>query len=263
MGSFGVVRAAAKAAFTNKFTFMPPVLWAVQILVTSFFSMFFFTLLADYVGNPEVTVAYVAVGNAVQSVAMSTLYSVSEIPGIEKHTGTMGALMQSPAPLFTVFLGMSLFGISMGLVSMTVSLLFAGAVFGVSFGACNFVSVAAIIVLTCLSLAGMGMMLGSIGIHLRTASIIANLFAYVGLLICGVNFPVSYLPEWVQTISAAFPLTYAVEATRGAVDGASLLDLWQPVCTMVALGALYAVLAWLSFGYFEKMARRRGSGDSF
>lgn len=257
------LKACAKNSFITRFTVMHPLLWFVQIMITSFFTMYFFVILSEYVGNPEVTVTYVVIGNAVQSVAATTLYSVAEVPGVEKHTGTLESLTQSPSSLFSIFLGMSAFSIFSGVVAMLVSLCYAGFVFDVSFASCNFLSVGVILVLTCLSLTGMGMMIGSVGIRLRTASIIANVVAYIGLLISGVNFPVSYLPEWVQAISYCMPLTYAVEATRDAVNGADLFALSEPLAMMIVLGLAFVVIAWLSFRYFEKKARISGKMDSF
>ncbi|MDR1404932.1 MAG: ABC transporter permease [Candidatus Methanoplasma sp.] len=262
-GPLRIVWASARNSFVTRFTAMHPILWLFQILITSFFAMYFFAALSEYIGNPEVTVSFVVIGNAVQSVAATTLYSVAEIPGVEKHTGTLGALIQSPSSLFSVFLGMSAFGILTGIFAMFVSLGYAAFVFGISFASCNFLSVGVILLLTCLSLTGLGMLLGSAGIRLRTAAIIANIFAYIGLLISGVNFPVSYLPDWVQAVSYCMPLTYAVEAVRGAVDGASLIDLYRPICMMILLGTVFMIIAWFSFKFFEESSRNSGKTDSF
>lgn len=262
-GTIQTLTASAKNTFITRFTVMHPLLWMIQILITSFFTMYFFVILSKYVGNPEVTVAYVVIGNAVQSVAATTLYSVAEVPGVEKHTGTIEMLVQTPSSLFTVFLGMSAFSIFTGMAAMTMSLCYAAFIFDVSFAVCNFVSIVVVLVLTCLSLTGLGMMIGSVGIRLRTASIIANVVAYIGLLISGVNFPVSYLPEWVQAISYCMPLTYAVDATRDAVNGADIFAISGDLGMMIILGSLFIVIAWLSFRYFEKSARQSGKMDSF
>lgn len=263
MNGTQILKASAKNSFVTRFTSMHPILWILQIMITSFFTMYFFVILAEYVGNPEVTVTYVVIGNAVQSVAATTLYSVAEVPGVEKHTGTLEGLVCSPASLFNIFLGMSAFSIFTGVVAMLMSLGYAAFIFGISFAACNFLSVAVILILTCLSLTGMGMMIGSVGIRLRTASIIANIVAYIGLLISGVNFPVSYLPEWVQAISYCMPLTYAVDATREAVNGAGIGMLSEQLGMMILLGAIFIIIAWFSFRFFEKRSRISGKIDSF
>ena len=201
MSCIGVILSSAATYTRNKFQMVPVWLWLLQIVCTSFFSMFFFVILADYVSNPEVTVRYVVIGNVVQSMAATTLYVVSDLPGTEKHVGTLSPLMQTPANLFCVFLGMSILNIVAGLISSTLSLGYAQFVFGIDLTMANFLSVAVIVLLTVLSLTGFGMMIGSVGLRLRTSSIIANIVSYIGLLICGVNFPLSYLPEWVQAVA--------------------------------------------------------------
>ncbi|MEA4977219.1 MAG: ABC transporter permease [Methanomassiliicoccaceae archaeon] len=262
-GALTVIATSAKSDFISKFTIVHPLTRLVVIMCMNLFSMYFFFLLASYVGNPNVSPEYVIIGNVVQSVSTSTLYSATNISGTEKHTGTLEPILSSPSRLFFVFFGKSIFSISTGFVSVSVSLLYAAFLFGVDFGSANIGAIALVCVLTCLSLAGMGLAIGSIGIYLRTSAILANLFGYIGLLICGVNFPISYLPEWLQIFSYGMPLTYAVEATRSAVDGSALTMMAEPLLMMVSLGIVYLIAAWFIFGFFERISRKRGSLDSF
>lgn len=259
----GVVLSSAIIYTKNKFRMVPVWLWLFQIFCTSFFSMFMFAMLAHYVGNPDVTVRFVVIGNVVQSIAATTLYAISDLPGTEKHVGTLSPLMQTPASLFSVFLGMSMLNVVAGLISSSLSLIYAQTVFQLDLGMANFVSVAVIILLTVFSLTGLGMMIGSIGLRLRTSTIIANIVSYVGLLLCGVNFPLSYFPEWIQLIATVFPLTHAVQAMRGAADGLSVTDIGGELLIMVVLGVIYLILSMISFRAFEKLARNDGSYDTF
>lgn len=263
MGNMTIILSSAATYTKNKFQMVPVWLWLLQIVCTSFFSMFFFVVLADYVSNPEVTIRYVVIGNVVQSIAATTLYSVADLPGTEKHVGTLSPLMQTPAKLFYVFLGMSALNIAAGLISSVLSLCYAQFVFSIDLTAANILSVAVIILATVLSLTGFGMMIGSMGLRLRTSSIIANIVAYIGLLICGVNFPLSYLPEWVQVIASVLPLTYGVNAMRGAVDGAGLLEIGGDLGIMLVLGLIYFAISMLLFYGFEKLARNNGSYEMF
>ncbi|HKM13980.1 MAG TPA: ABC transporter permease [Candidatus Methanomethylophilaceae archaeon] len=258
-----VMVSSAKSDFLSKFAMVSPQLRLLVIMLTNLFSMYFFFLLASYVGNPDVSPEYVIIGNVVQSVATSTLYSTSNVSRTEKHTGTLEPILSSPAKLFHVFLGKSAFGITAGFVSVIVSLSYAAFIFGVDFGSASLVAIAVISVLTCLSLAGMGLAIGGIGIYLRTASILASFFGYIGLLLCGVNFPISYLPDWLQIFSYGMPLTYAVEATRMAVDGATLSMMVDPLMIMTLLGGLYLIMAWFMFRFFENISRKNGKTDSF
>lgn len=258
-----IIVSSAKTDFLSKFAIVHPLIRLLVIMLTNLFSMYFFFLLASYVGNPDVSPEYVIIGNVVQSVATSTLYSTSNISNTEKHTGTLEPIMSSPAKIFHVFLGKSVFGITTGFVSVIVSLSYAAFIFGVDFGSANLIAIAIISVLTCLSLAGMGLAIGSIGIYLRTSSILASLFGYIGLLICGVNFPISYLPGWLQIFSYGMPLTYAVKATRMAVEGATIFMILDLLMIMVVLGTLYLAISWFVFKFFERISRRQGKTDSF
>jgi len=261
--SLQVLSSSFRNSVVTKFTVTPVWLWLLNMMVVSFFTMFFFAALADYVSNPDVSVEYVVIGNAVQSVAVTTVYSVATVPGIQKHVGTLSSVASTPASLFTVFLGMGIINIIGGFAAAAVSMTYASLLFGVSFASGNILSVASVMVLACLSLTGVGMMIGSIGLYLRTSEIIASVVAYIGLLLCGVNFPVSYLPEWLQVLAYCNPMTYAVEATRGAVAGAALADLWEPLAAMMSLGVLFFVVSWFAFRLFERLAARRGTMESF
>jgi ABC-2 type transport system permease protein len=158
---------------------------------------------------------------------------------------------------------MSLFSIAAGFLSIAFSLTFAALVFGVSMASVNLLSVVIVILLTAFSVGGISMMIGSIGIYMRTSAIIANIATYIGLVLCGVNFPVSDLPAWVQKIAYCHPLTYAVEATRGAIGGSSVADLAYPITIMIFLGILFIVLAYLMFRFFEHLSRKKGRMDVF
>lgn len=263
MGNVSAIISTAIYSTKHKFMIVPWWLWLFQILITSFFSMFFFAVMSDYAGNPDVTVRYVVIGNVIQSIAATTLYAIANQPGTEKHMGTLSPLMQAPSSLFCVFLGMSLINIVAGLLSSVISLCYAQFLFGIDLSGADFISVSVIILLTVLSLTGFGMMIGSIGLRLRTSAIIANIVSYMGLLICGVNFPLSYLPQWVRVIADVLPLTYGVKAMRAASDGADVMSISDDLLIMATLGAVYLVISILMFRLFERKARILGTYDSF
>lgn len=263
MSEVSVVMSAAVNYARNKFQMIPWWLWLLQIVLSSFFTMFFFVAMADYVNNPDVTVRFVVIGNVIQSIASTTLYSISDMPGTEKHTGMLGPLMQTPSSLFMVFLGMSFLNILSGFISSVLSLCYAQFVFGIDLSAANMFSVAVILIMTVFSLTGFGMMIGSVGLRLRTSSIIANLVTYIGLLLCGVTFPISYLPEWCQAIANILPLTYGVNAMRSAADGADITAISNDIAVMAVLGVIYFIISIFLFNLFERKARALGTYDSF
>jgi len=255
-----VIKASCIVSIHDTFTTIRPSLWLLQLIVPSVFAMFFFSMIAYAAGADQ---EFVIIGNAVQSIGMATVYAVAGIPGTQKHVGTMQPLVLAPSGLFSIFLGMSLFGIFAGFLSIAFSLAFATFVFGVSMASINLVSTLVVIMLTAFSIGGISMMIGSIGIYMRTSAIIANIATYIGLVLCGVNFPVSDLPGWAQSIAYCHPLTYAVEATRGAVVGSTVADLSNPIMMMMILGVIFIVSSYFTFRFFERLARKKGRMDVF
>ncbi len=247
----------------SQFAVVPPWLWLVELISVSIFQMTFFVLVVGISGNNDVGVEYVALGNALQSVTFVTVYSVCGIPGSEKHGGTLSSIMTTPSRLFTIFTGKALFQILAGIFTVAISLTFATQLFGVSLQHANLLAVGAIILVTTFSMTGFGLMLSSIGLYTRSSTILASLVMYVGLILCGVNFPVSELPAFLRPLSYLLPLTYGVEGLRKAVSGASVFDLGPILIIMIALGVLALLMANWMFHIFETMARKRGTLDMF
>ncbi|MFA7342399.1 MAG: ABC transporter permease [Candidatus Methanomethylophilaceae archaeon] len=263
ISNWRVISASSGVSVRNLFAVIPIWLWLAQALLTSLFSISFFALVAQYANNPDVTVAYVVIGNAVQSVALVSVYAVANIPSIEKHVGTLSALMVSPANLFSIFIGMAIFQVLAGFLTVGMSFAYAGLIFGVDLSMVSIPVLALTIIVTSLSMAGLGMMVGCMGLYLRSSMIMANIVTYMGLVLCGVNFPLSYLPEWLHPISYSLPLTYAVEATRMVTEGAGLEEISGLLMTMMTIGVLMFAISYVVFKSFEWIVRKTGKTDSF
>lgn len=245
------------------FAWMNPAMWITQLFVLSLFQMAFFVYVATYVENPEISVTFVAVGNALQSLAIVSIFAVCNITGEEKAQGTLQNILASPASRFSIFVGRAMFQIVNGLATVLIAFVYAALIFGVDFSQANMASLAVTVLVTTFAMTAFGLMLSSLGLFLRTSMIIANIFLFIGLLVCGVNFPISYLPAWLQPLSLAIPMTYATAAAREAVAGASLTEIsgLLAACAFVGLVALflgYGMMLW-----FERLARRRGTMEKY
>jgi len=257
------VKASAMVALRSQFAVVGPGLWMVQILSTALFQMWFFVLVSDFAGDPGATPAYVALGNAVSALTYSAVYGVTMSAGAEKHIGTMATIMSTPTRMFYVFLGKGAFQSMIGLFTVTISLAFSSLFFGVDLSGANLVALAMVLLATCFAMVGFGMVIGSVGVYLRSSMILGSVVLYLGLLLCGVNFPISYLPEWLRPFSNVFPLTYGVQAVRDVAAGAGLAEVSLLVALMLGLGSLFFAMAYALFNHFEKMALKRGSLDMF
>jgi ABC-2 type transport system permease protein len=229
----------------------------------SLFQIAFFVYIADYVGNPEATVAYVAVGNAIQSVAYVAIFAVTNVTGEEKEAGTLPSILVTPANRFSLFVGRAMFQVVNSIATVAIALLYAAVLFGVDFSHANFLTLGVVIVVTAFASVGFGLMLSSLGFYLRTSMVVANIFLFIGLLFCGVNFPVTFLPEFLQPISYAIPLTYATDAARAAVSGAGLDAVAGNIGAMLAVMAVAIFVGYLMMLGFEYLARKKGTLEMF
>jgi ABC-2 type transport system permease protein len=254
---------SANFAFKALFSWLSPQMFATQLLVLPLFQIAFFVYLATFVEPTITSIAFIAVGNAMQASASASIFAVCNLTSEEKWQGTLIPLIATPANRFPLFLGRSLYQIFNGMAAITVGFFYAKYVFGVDMSRADFLALAVVIFITCLAMTGFGLMLGSLGLFLRTAMIIANIFLFLGLLICGVNFPVADLPAWLQPISYAIPMTYGTMAARAAVGGANLLELTPILLQEILAGVGSIVVGYLLFIGFETLARRRGTLEEF
>lgn len=260
---FRVFWSSAVLAKNALFAWLNPAMWATQLFFMSLFQIAFFVYVATYIQNPEIGVAYVAVGNALQSVAYVSIFAVCNITGEEKEQGTIQNILVSPANRFSIFVGRAMFQIMNGLATVTIAFVYAAFVFGVDFSQADIPALALTVLVTTFAMTGFGLMLSSLGLYLRTSMIIANIFLFAGLLLCGVNFPISYLPSWLQPLSYAIPMTYGTEAARMAVSGSGLAEIGQPLLLCALVGFIAILIGYWLMMTFERISRSKGTLEKF
>jgi lipooligosaccharide transport system permease protein len=102
-----------------------------------------------------------------------------------------------------------------------------------------------------------GLTFGGLGLIMTTLAPSYDFFIYYFtlvvtpmVLLCGVFFPVTQLPPLLQQVSAALPLTHAIDLVRPLVNGHTPGSAWLHVCVLTA----YAVAG---FYLALVLARRR------
>jgi ABC-2 type transport system permease protein len=254
---------SAAFAFKALFSWLRPEMWLMQVFTLPLFEMAFFVYLASFVAPTTPNIAFIAVGNAMQVASFSSIFAVCNLTSEEKWQGTLIPIIATPANRFPLFLGRAMFQILNGMTSIVVGFVYANYVFGVDMSRTDFVTLAVVILITSLAMTGFGLMLGSVGLFMRTAMIIANIFLFIGHLLCGVNFPVTVLPVWVQPFSYVIPMTYGTMAARAAVQGANIIGIAPVLLQEIATGVGSILVGYLLFVGFEALARRRGTLEEY
>lgn len=245
------------------FAWLNPGLWVMQLFFMSVFQIAFFVYVVRFTGGSEEQIAYVAIGNAISSIAYVTVFSVCNITGEEKQQGTLQPVLVTPANRLAMFVGRAMFQVLNGIATVFIALAYAAILFGVDFSHTDWVALIVVIVVTALSMTAFGLMLSSVGLYLRTSMVLANIFLFLGLLVSGVNFPVDVLPPWLQAIGYAIPLTYGTDAARAAVDGTGIFGMGGLLLYNIIIGFAWLIIGYLIFRLFEWLSRSKGTMDRY
>lgn len=229
------------------------------IFVIPLTQMVFFAFVATLAGNAASPISYVVIGNAVSTVTYSSVFSVCQTTDSEKNQGTMEHLLVSPASRLALYFGRGIVPIGISLATVTMGLVYAVTIYHVPYAPAGLPFLAVSIVLTAFAMVGFGLLIGGFALFLRTSIIIGNIFLFLGLLLSGVNFPLSELPPALQVVGDGLPLTWGIAAIRGALSGdglGAMLVLWGyvGVCALISFGL--AIGLW---GTFERRALATGA----
>ena len=154
--------------------------------------------------------------------------------------------------------GSGVFAVLYGLVRATLLFVVVAMFFGLSMPDANFAAAFAILLIASVSFFGIGMMTAVLPLISPEKG--AQLgFVAQGLLlvVSGVYYPVSVLPEWMQWVSKISPATYALRGIRGSIlEGQGLL--WANVWPLIVIGVVSIPLGLAVFKRGEIYAKKHG-----
>jgi len=238
-------------------------MWFMQIVITPIAQIGFFAILSVYLKYPSSVTQYIVIGNALQSMSFSAVFAVANITSQDKWQGTLPSTLVTPANRVALFVGRAWFQVLLSALIASAGLVYAAVIFGVSFASADFVGIALTVFLTSMAMISFGLLISAVGLYMRTALIVANIFLFVTLLLSGVNFPVSALPGWLQPASWIIPLTYGTQALRMAIAGNSLASLFPTLGWEALDGLAVMVVGFALFRGFENLSRKTGRFEEY
>jgi ABC-2 type transport system permease protein len=177
----------------------------------------------------------------------------------EQMRGTLETNWMSPAWRFTFLFGPAVVHMFTMLTFLVVAGLEFGLIFGVQYNGNAFV-VLLMILISMPSIYGLAMAFASLVISAKEAQNFVFLVRGIVMVFCGITFPISLMPEWMQSIARWLPQTYMINAVRGAaLGGATLRDLLPDIIALLGFGAFWLAAGYLIFQWMERRARRSGA----
>lgn len=203
---------------------------------------------------------YILVGVLVYTFTVSTLLNVSRSLITEKRLGTLESVMLAPYNrgfyFLAYMLAQTLHTFGELVVAVPIILLFR-----VQFAYFNLLSFIVVLIASLFAFLGLSMLLANIMLYTRDTYISQNTLFTVIFLICGVNFPITYLPDFVQKIAYFMPVTHSIRLFRGVLlNGETLGVQNHTIMTLFIQGAIYCAIGFATLKKVEKVALEKVGG---
>jgi ABC-2 type transport system permease protein len=185
---------------------------------------------------------------------------LTETVAWERWEGTIEYTFMAPLSRAVHLTGMGLFAIVYGLFQSVLLFIVVASFFDLSMPEANFAAALVVLAVASVSFVGIGMMTSVLPlISPEKGTQLGFIAQGLLLVVSGVYYPVSVLPEWMQWLATISPATYALEGTRDAIlQGAGLGELWDELWPLLVIGFVSIPLGLQVFRLGERHAKRHG-----
>ncbi len=164
-----------------------------------------------------------------------------------KKTGVLKRLRTTPLRTWQYFTANAVSQSVVGLVSIAIQFLVAISVFHLKISG-NIIELALFLVLSIISILGIGLAIGGWAKNEQQAAPLANIVVFPMLFLSGTFFPRFLMPEWLQKVSTFLPLTPIIDGIRLIVtEGKSLFAIGPQIGLILAWTVVVYFIAFHTF----------------
>jgi ABC-2 type transport system permease protein len=204
-------------------------------------------------------IGYIVIGTTVWMWQNIVLWDVGFSLRNEQMRGTLESNWLSPTWRFAYLLGHS----GPQIVSMLMFFAITGLEFVLFFGVKLHGSVwmLVLVMLTAIpSIYGLGFAFASLVITVKEANAFVFLIRGLVMIFCGITFPISLLPGWMQSFAKWLPPTYLIHGMRAAAfSNAGFHELLSDLIPLILFGIFWLIVGYSTFLWMERRARRTGA----
>jgi len=205
-------------------------------------------------------VLYLLIGTLLWRYLSIVFDAISEMIAWERWEGTVEYTFMAPVSRLTHMVGQTIFSLVWGLFFTGVIFLVVTLFFRLDLENANLAGATAVLIASSISFIGFGITAAVLPLLFpERGAQMTNVVQAILLLISGVYYPISVLPEWMQVIARASPATYALEAMRAAMlENAGWAELAPYLALLMAMGLVTIPLGVWVFARAEHYAKRTG-----
>lgn len=187
-------------------------------------------------------------------------YAISEMIAWERWEGTIEYTFMAPVSRPNHLVGTPLFAVGYGVVRTLVILAIVSAFFRLDLTNANIVGAILMLLAGSVSFVGLGIWAAVLPLlYPERGAQMANTVAAILLLISGVYYPISTLPNWLQPIARCSPATYVIQGMRACLlDGQATKTLLPTIGILISAGLVLIAIGLVIFRYVEVYAKRAG-----
>ena len=211
--------------------------------------------------NVEETMTTLLIGAVVWAYLGILFAFLMETVAWERWEGTIEYTFMAPLSRAMHLAGQGVFAIIYGLIrALFLYAVCAFLFFDLATPDANYAAAFVILVVSSISFIGIGMMMSVLPLISPEKGTQLGFVAQGTLLVVsGVYYPVSVLPEWMQWLAKFSPATYALDGVRAAIlDGAALSTLWSDIWPLLLIGVISIPLGLWIFARGERYAKQHG-----
>jgi ABC-2 type transport system permease protein len=240
------------------------VVWIVYSIADSLAVSFIGLGMEQIGGGTNVDTAYLVlyllIGTLVWRFLSTIFYWITEVISIERWEGTIEYTLMAPVRRITHMAGQTFFAMFYAMFFTGVILTVVSMILKVDLSGANLFSGAVMLLAGSFSFVGISVIASVLPLLFpeRGAQMTHVMIALL-LLISGVYYPVSVLPDFLQKLSVFSPATYVLEGVRKALlEGTNVAGLWPNIWPVLLFGAGLIPLGLWIFRQAEYYAKRKG-----
>ncbi|MFZ2071019.1 MAG: ABC transporter permease [Halobacteriota archaeon] len=167
----------------------------------------------------------VAVNNSYMTISMRLMIA-------RDWDKTLITALSAPIKPFEIVLGYVLAGVTQALAACALFIILMNYFLGVPFGSVSLIVL--LIIVTAAFFSSLGVAISMVLDNPHHLMVVTSLVVMPMSFFCGIFIPVTDLPNWVQPVIEAIPLTVAVQAARAITLSTGNPYLWQNLAYIIA-----------------------------
>ena len=222
-----------------------------------------YVLIAQHVTGAQADLTFWVIGNAFALCVFECIFGIGGTFDNERYFGRLRSIIVSPTSRLTVIMYKGLSSIIVAMITIIVSFVVGGFIFGVNFGDLNIAMFFLAILSAAFACVGLGLLFAIFALITDSIYMLLNTLSVALMIFSGANFPVAQLPLFAQWIAHVFPLFRSVQAANMSMNGSFDLTFIHLIIGEFGLGVIFYIIAVVLIKIIERVAIKNATLEVF